>query len=116
MSPRGHEAGGHLDALGPEPQEPVDVFSREDAARGDDGEGAAPARLELVQRFNHLGNDLLEAVFGIFDLLGLESQMSARAGALDDHAVGDVAVGLFPGLEDEPGRPGRADDRHDLDA
>ncbi len=112
----GHETGRHLDALRSELQEPVNVVSREDPARGDDGQVAAPARLEFGQRLDHFGDQPLELKNGVVDLLGLEAEMSSRAGAFDDDAVGDVVVGLFPRLEDEAGRPRLADARHDLDA
>ena len=113
---RRHETRPELDALRPELQEPGDIFPREYPARGDDGQGATPARLEFRERFDHFGDESLEREIGIVDLLRLEAEMAARAGAFDDDAVGDIVVSFFPGLENKPGRPRRADDRHDLDA
>jgi len=93
----------------------VNVGAGVHAAAGDDRDRAAATGLERTDLGDHVGDDPLQRVRRVVDLLRFEAQVAAGQRALHHHRVGHVAVALPPVGEDQARRPTGAHDGGDLD-
>ena len=111
---RSDEARPHLNAVGAQLHDAINVFARVDAACCDDRDVRIVRRAETTDFRNDFGQQPLQREVFVGDLFRLVAQVPAGLGSLDHDRVGNVFVVGEPFLADEFGGSGRRNDRSQL--
>lgn len=109
------EAGSHLDGIGTQLHDAVDVLAGENPSAGDDRNVLAELLYVGSERFLHLGDSSLERESFILEILHRDSKVSSCFRSFDDDRIGNVLVHALPHGEDQAGSSRGADDRNYLD-